>query len=200
LWSHSSVRLTFIRSKHLCWDLKRWKHLWIGVNRSREVQFLESGPEHLEFMLLFSTFLLWGAFVRQTKENPVSIWKNLQHTRKLCRSRSILWIRIHSRLPVWFVLTEMVVKCGTNTEQLRAIATEAICARTVGHSLWKFGWDRQISSVSPQKFQFASWPASELRSSEFDATSNIWTPRHPPNKRKWVIFDRTFSASHSLSS
>lgn len=77
------------------------KTLWIHINtfhRRREVQFLVCRDRNIWKLCYFLAPFFYG-FSKQTKENPVLNWKNLQHTRKLCRLRSILWVRKNSRLP-----------------------------------------------------------------------------------------------------
>lgn len=54
----------------------------------------------------------------QTKENPVSIWKNLQHEKTV--PFAFYFVNQNEfQTSMWFVLTELVVKCGTNAEQLQ---------------------------------------------------------------------------------
>lgn len=112
--------------------------------------------------------------------------------------------------PMWFVLAELVVKCGTIAEQLREIRMK-FCARIDDHSLLK---------GNSKIHRGQMWPSSATRPalSHFLHRYSLETTQKLPNicqltfvsplkaqtnesERFYQIYLRSnFSASHSLSS
>lgn len=118
-------------------------------HRRCEVQFLVSTPEHLKFMLLFSTFLLW--LHEANKRKSSFKLKEFSTHEKTVPFAFYFVSQKEFQTSMWFVLTELVVKCGKKTEQLQFI-TKEIRMKQVAAIIKLFGANPQELVLAPNSF------------------------------------------------